>query len=85
MAHIVMEMTAIGLFRSETCSGCDRAFGRGELMSAVEAEDGGRLGWFCRKCLASWPNHQNAADPPISGAAEVCDKSGESVPLRAGR
>ena len=30
-------------------------------------------------------NHQNAADSPISGAAEIGDESSESVPSRAGR
>lgn len=30
-------------------------------------------------------NHQNAADPPIGGAAEIGAEGGESVPSRAGR
>lgn len=54
MAHVVQEMTAIGVYGSETCSGCDRSFKRGDTMSAVESESGEKLGWFCRGCLAEW-------------------------------
>lgn len=48
------------------------------------------LAWF--KATGVLPDHywgssnyQNAADPPVSGAAKIGDDSGESVPLRAGR
>ena len=34
---------------------------------------------------AALSNHQNAADPPVGGAAEVSDVGGESVQSRAGR
>lgn len=59
MAHIVMELTAIGIYESETCSFCDRPFLRGELISAVEAEDGAKLGWFCKQCLDEWHADSN--------------------------
>ena len=38
----------------------------------------------CSECRAL-SNHQNAADPPVGGAAEVSDVGGESVQSRAGR
>jgi len=76
MAQVVMEMTALAVYGSESCSGCDKAFERGELMSAVEAQDGAKLGWFCRQCLADWSNHQNAANPPVGEAAGIGDVIG---------
>ena len=54
MAQVVMEMTALAVYGGELCSACDRTFERGESMSAVEAEDGAKLGWFCKQCIAEW-------------------------------
>jgi len=54
MAHVTIEMQALGVYGSETCLGCERSFERGETMSAVESDSGEKLGWFCLECLNEW-------------------------------
>ena len=54
MAHIVLQMSASGIYEAEVCAGCDRRFERGELMSAIEAEDEEPLGWYCSSCIQEW-------------------------------
>jgi hypothetical protein len=54
MAHIEMTMQAVGVLDAEKCAGCEKAFARGETMSAVVAESGEPLGWYCSPCIAEW-------------------------------
>jgi hypothetical protein len=53
MARIAHKLQAFG-FESETCAACERQFERGEIMTAVVAEAGTPLGWFCAACLDEW-------------------------------
>lgn len=73
MARVVQEMTAIGVYGSETCSGCDRFLERGETMSAVESKSGEKLGWFCYQCLAEWKGDPMSNDPcPLARTGQCC-------------
>ena len=53
MAQIKCRMTSVGVV-GEFCKGCQRAFNRGETMTAVEYDDGDPAGWFCQKCIDNW-------------------------------
>ena len=55
MAHMALQMNAIGAIAEERCDGCGKAFARGEQMSAIEYENGDKAGWFCRSCVDCWP------------------------------
>lgn len=67
MAYPAMTMPALGA-DGEVCAHCTSAFARGDIMTAVEANDGTPLGWYCAACLAAW-RHDMATldgtdDPP---------------------
>jgi len=55
MAQIKLCISAIGLdFAPEICSGCKKAFYRGERRSAVVSGTDEPMGWFCDECIADW-------------------------------
>lgn len=66
MASVKLTMVAHGV-AAEKCNGCERQFGRGEQMSAVEYSDGEPAGWFCAGCLAEWSAKGAAPSPDGSG------------------
>jgi hypothetical protein len=61
MAHIALQMTATAGFADEHCTGCLRAFLRGETMNGVQYENDDPAGWFCDDCIESW---QQQGKPP---------------------
>ena len=66
MATIMLRMQALGLIipgAAETCAGCGRDFSRGEMMTAVEADNGERAGWYCGDCVKKWKKTGEAPQP----------------------
>lgn len=64
MAHIVLEMTAMGGIADERCYACTVPFHRGETMHAVEYENGDRAGWICDACIISWKKNDSPPEAP---------------------
>lgn len=55
MAKVRLQMQALANpICREICTGCDKEFDRGEMMSAVEYDDGEPAGWFCDACIRNW-------------------------------
>ena len=66
MATITLRMQALGLIipgAAETCAGCGREFSRGEQMSAVDADDGEPMGWYCGDCVQRWKKNGETPQP----------------------
>ena len=61
MAHIKTTMLAT-ITADERCAGCKRLFEHGEVMSAVEFDDGDPAGWFCSSCIENWNDTHGAEE-----------------------
>lgn len=59
---VILMASAGDMIAENACEGCSRPFQKGEPMTAVEANDGEPLGWYCESCLAVWPKFPNAAN-----------------------
>jgi len=77
MATVALYMTAIGPgIGNERCTGCNRLFGRGERMAAIEYEDGDGAGWFCDECIAEW---KQRGRPGSRGEGAVMNFTPETI------
>jgi len=65
MAHVALQMTSsIG----EHCDGCGKPFARGQMMNAIEYENGNKAGWFCQACVDFWKANGKPPEKSMDGA-----------------